>query len=82
MDTNTILSSVAVALSIGGTILAVFNHKRLRSRCCSDKERVISFDVESTTPPNKKDLKIVIPPNNVETPEVKLEKARDILYSA
>ena len=72
MDTNTILSSIAVALSIGGTILAVFNHKRLRSRCCSDKERVISFDVENTTPP-----KMQAPP------ELKNQvKARDILYSA
>jgi len=72
MDTNTILSSLAVALSISGTILAVFNHKRLRSRCCSDKERVVSFDVENTTPPKLQPA-----------PELKNEmKARDILYSS
>lgn len=59
MDQNGILSIVAIAVSIGGTILAVFNHRRVRSHCCG-KDIVASIDVESTTPPND-DLKIKIP---------------------
>ena len=57
MDQNGILSIVAIAVSIGGTILAVFNHRRVRSHCCG-KDIVASIDVESTTPD---DLKIKIP---------------------
>jgi hypothetical protein len=59
MDQNGILSIVAIAVSISGTILAVFNHRRVRSHCCG-KDIVASIDVESTTPPND-DLKIKIP---------------------
>jgi hypothetical protein len=59
MDQNGILSIVAIAVSIGGTILAIFNHRRVRSHCCG-KDIVASIDVESTTPPND-DLKIKIP---------------------
>jgi hypothetical protein len=65
MDSNNIMSIVAVVVSIGGTILAVINHKRLRSKCFSNKEIVLSLDVENTTPPKDKgddnDLKINIP---------------------
>jgi len=57
MDQNGILSIVAIAVSIGGTILAIFNHRRVRSHCCG-KDIVASIDVESTTPD---DLKIKIP---------------------
>lgn len=53
MDSNSILSIVAIVVSIGGTILAVINHKRVRSNCCG-KEITASLDVESTTPPNIK----------------------------
>jgi hypothetical protein len=65
MDSNNILSIIAIVVSVGGTILAVINHKRLRSNCFGKKLEV-SFDVESTTPPKKEnndvnDLKINIP---------------------
>jgi hypothetical protein len=59
MDQNTIISIVAIIVSVGGTILAVFNHKRCRSHCFGT-DLVASIDVESTTPPNN-DLKIKIP---------------------
>jgi hypothetical protein len=56
MDSNGILSIVAIVVSIGGTILAIVNHKRVRSNCCG-KILTASLDVESTTPPN-----IQVPP--------------------
>jgi hypothetical protein len=56
MDSNGILSIVAIIVSIGGTILAIVNHKRIRSNCCG-KILTASLDVESTTPPN-----IQVPP--------------------
>jgi len=52
-NTNIILSILAVVLSIGGTIISVINHKRIKSKCCGSKEIVISsLDIENTTPPN------------------------------
>jgi hypothetical protein len=59
MDQNGILSIVAIVVSIGGTVLAVFNHKRCRSHCLGT-DLVVSVDVENTTPP-KDELKINIP---------------------
>ena len=53
MDSNGILSIVAIIISIGGSIIAIINHKRIRSNCCG-KEIIASVDVESTTPPNIK----------------------------
>jgi len=58
MDQGSILGAVGIAVSVGGAVLAIFNHKRLRSHCCG-KELVASIDVENTTPPD--DLKINIP---------------------
>lgn len=45
------------AIGILGTILAIVNHKRIRSNCCGHKVEV-SMDVEATTP---EDLRIKIP---------------------
>jgi hypothetical protein len=56
MDTNFLLSLISIVVSIGGTILAIINHKRIRSNCCG-KVMTASLDVESTTPPN-----ITVPP--------------------
>lgn len=71
MDQGSILGIVGIVMSIGGTIFAIFNHKRLRSHCCG-KDIVASIDVESTTPPDSKneDFKIKIPskPENVNLP--------------
>jgi hypothetical protein len=44
------MSGVALFIAVGGSILAIVNHKRLRSSCCG-KSIVMSLDVESTTPP-------------------------------
>ena len=55
MDSNSILSIIALVVSIGGTVLSIFNHKRLRSHCCSEKEIVVSIDIENTTPPQQDD---------------------------
>ena len=66
MDSNSIISIVAIVISIGGTLLGIFNHRRIRSKCFSDKEIVLQLDVESTTPPNgepKEKLSISIPKN-------------------
>jgi hypothetical protein len=52
-NTNTILSVLALSLSIGGTIIGVINHKRIKSQCCGSKEIVLSsLDIENTTPTN------------------------------
>lgn len=45
------------AIGILASILAVVNHKRIRSNCCGHKVEV-SMDVEATTP---EDLRIKIP---------------------
>jgi hypothetical protein len=50
MDQNGILSIVALVVSVGGSILALVNHKRVRSSCCG-KVLDVSLDVENTTPP-------------------------------
>jgi hypothetical protein len=50
MDQNGILSIIALVVSVGGSILALVNHKRVRSSCCG-KVLDVSLDVENTTPP-------------------------------
>lgn len=57
MDPTTIMSTVAIAVSVAGTIIAAINHKRIRSRCFG-QEQVLSIDIEDTTPNN---LRIKIP---------------------
>jgi hypothetical protein len=51
MDSNTsaALSIGALIVSIGGSIIAVINHKRIRSNCCGAKTEV-SLDIENTIP--------------------------------
>ena len=51
MDSNisAALSIGAIIVSIGGSIIAVVNHKRIRSNCCGAKTEV-SLDIENTTP--------------------------------
>ena len=60
MDNNLIISVIAMLGSFFGVVCGILNHKRCRSRCLSDKEFVVSMDVEDTTP-QKKDLKINLP---------------------
>lgn len=49
-DSNSIISYVAIALSVGTAIIGVINHKRVRSTCCGSHGEV-SLDIENTSPP-------------------------------
>jgi len=48
-DTTSILAVIGVVISVGGAILSVINHTRVKSMCCGQKLEV-SFDVEKTQP--------------------------------
>ena len=50
MDQGEILGLVALIISVGGTILGIINHKKIRSKCCG-KEISASLDIEPSTPP-------------------------------
>ena len=50
MDQSTIIAISGLVVSIAGSVLAIVNHKRIRSKCC-DKKLEVSLDIESTTPP-------------------------------
>jgi hypothetical protein len=55
MDTNNILSIVAIVVSISSVILGIINHKKITSRC-NDKKITLSLDVDDTkikTPPSE-----------------------------
>jgi hypothetical protein len=54
MDQNSILSIIALVVSVGGTIIAAINHKKFRSKC-GDKVLEASIDITNTTPEVKKD---------------------------
>jgi len=54
-----ILAIIGVVVSVGGSIIAVINHQRVRSNCCG-KEISASLDIERTTPPGEK-LEIKVP---------------------
>jgi hypothetical protein len=47
-----ILAIIGLLLSLGSTILAVINHKRIKSKCCGHNAD-ISIDIEDTTPTKK-----------------------------
>lgn len=66
MDNNAtaVLAIIGVVVSVGGSILAVINHTRIRSVCCGNKLEV-SLDVEKTTPPADK-MEIKIPADKSE----------------
>jgi hypothetical protein len=50
MDSNTssTLALVSLAVSVGGSVIALINHKRIRSTCCGRKGEV-SLDIENTS---------------------------------
>ena len=56
MDENNIMGIVALIVSIGGVVLGIINHKRIRSKC-GDKVIEASIDIENTSP----ELKIKTP---------------------
>jgi len=43
------LTITALVISIGGIIIGVVNHKRVRSSCCGVKAEV-TLDIEQTSP--------------------------------
>ena len=55
------LAGLITSLASIAAYLIKLNHKRIRSKCCG-KDCITSLDVEDTTPPDTKDLKITIPP--------------------
>lgn len=50
MDSNNILSIVAIVVSVGGAVVTAINHTRIRSACCG-RNLDVSLDIEKTTPP-------------------------------
>lgn len=52
-----ILGLVAIIISVGGSILAVINHTRVRSTCCG-KIAEASLDISQTTPPAQVTMKL------------------------
>lgn len=50
MDNTGIMAVSGLVISIVGSVIALINHKRVRSHCCG-KEIIASIDVENTTPP-------------------------------
>jgi hypothetical protein len=64
-DVTAALAIIGVVVSVGGSLLAVINHTRVRSVCCGNKLEV-SLDVEKTSPVERqierqKSLKIKVP---------------------
>ena len=55
-----ILGLVAIIVSVGGSILAVINHSRVRSSCCG-RVGEISLDITQTTPPVKLNRILTVP---------------------
>jgi hypothetical protein len=60
MDGNSILSIVAIVLSVLGMIIGVINHKKIKSKCFGVDLGETSIDIESTkdSPSN---LRIKVP---------------------
>ena len=46
-NTNSILSVIALVVSVGGTIIGIINHKRIVSKCCGRKAD-LSLDIQDT----------------------------------
>jgi len=81
MDQGSIYGIIAIIVSIISGLITMINHKRCRSKCGSDKEIVVSLDVEDTTP-QKKDLKINLPkipesPISEEENSVKIKEGKN-----
>lgn len=46
---NTVLSWVAIVISLGSIVMGVVNHRRIRSNCCG-RQASVSLDIDNTTP--------------------------------
>ena len=49
-STSGVIAIIGLVVSVGGAILSIINHKRIRSNCLGKKVEV-SLDIEPTTPP-------------------------------
>lgn len=56
-ETSGIIAIIGLVISVGGSVLAIVNHKRIRSNCCGNKIEA-SLDIEETTPPTSLPPKI------------------------
>ena len=59
MDSATLTAVIAIALSVGSTILVAINHKKCRTRSsCMGRnaEASIGLDIDNTTPPTSANL--------------------------
>jgi hypothetical protein len=53
MDVNlNLIVPMSIVITALMSIIALTNHKRIRSKCCQ-REIVASIDIENTTPPPK-----------------------------
>lgn len=59
MDQSTAIAIAGIVISVAGSIFAVVNHKRIRSKCC-DKKLEVSLDIDNTTPPTVLEVKQVV----------------------
>jgi hypothetical protein len=59
MDQNSIMSLVAIIVSVIGGIIGLINHKRIRSKC-GDKVLEASIDISNTSPEVKKENNNII----------------------
>lgn len=57
-QTSGIIAIIGLVVSVGGSILAIINHHRIRSNCFGKKMEV-SLDIEQTTPPTSLPPKII-----------------------
>lgn len=61
MNQEAILASVAIAISCGGVILGIINHKRLISKC-NGIQIEASFDIDNTSPQTERRSSMLPPP--------------------
>jgi hypothetical protein len=60
---STISASLAIGsivISVIGSMIALVNHKRIRSNCCG-KRTEVSLDIEETTPTDKTKTESFVP---------------------
>jgi hypothetical protein len=62
MDSNNILSTIAIIISVAGVIVQIINHQKVTSRCC---KREASFSLDITNTLDSSDIKIKNPEENI-----------------
>lgn len=64
MESNSVLSIVAIVLSVIGMIIGIINHKKIKSKCFGHDLGETSIDIESTkneSPNLPSNLRIKVP---------------------